>query len=133
MKIKKVVATTAVAGALGFAALGLGSGFSHADPKWPNIPGPPNPPIPGVANWAPGGPPGHNPFGPPGHVKKGFYNVPPGHWNDRARLGIPDVWLPPVELRPDFPDLNTPLKVEWNAEAAAFGVRLSNGAFIAYR
>lgn len=141
MEIKRVAATTAMAGALGFAAFGVGSGFAHADPKWPNIPGPPNPPIPGIANWGPGDPPGHNPFGPPGQVKKDptigvlpnpLYGVPPGHWDNPARVGVPDVWLPPLELRPDFPDLE-PLKVEWNAEANAFGVRLSNGVFIAYR
>ncbi|KUI21842.1 hypothetical protein AU193_05665 [Mycobacterium sp. GA-1285] len=134
MEIKKLAASTAMAGALGFAAFGLGSGFAQADPgpKWPHIPGPPNP-----SHWAPGDPPGHNPFGPPGQVKKDptsqFYGVPPGHWDDRARLGIPDVWLPPVELRPDFPDLTTPLKVEWNAEANAFGVFLADGEFVAFR
>lgn len=144
MEIKKLAATTAMAGALGLSAFALGSGLAQADPgpKWPNIPGPPNPPGPVVSNWVPGDPPGHNPFGPPGQVKKDptigvlpnpFYGVPPGHWDDPARLGIPDVWLPPVELRPDFPDLNTPLKVEWNAEANAFGVTLENGVFIAYR
>lgn len=138
MEIKKLAATTAMAGALGLSAFALGSGLAQADPPRPDIPGP----DPGISNWAPGDPPGHNPFGPPGQVKKDptlgvvpnpFYGVPPGHWDNPARLGIPDVWLPPVELRPDFPDLNTPLKVEWNAEANAFGVTLENGVFIAYR
>ncbi|KUI46486.1 hypothetical protein AU198_02475 [Mycobacterium sp. GA-1199] len=137
MEIKKLAATTAMAGALGLSAFALGSGLAQADPPRPD-PGP----HPGISHWGPGDPPGHNPFGPPGQVKKApeivdgvpnpLYGVPPGHWDNPARLGIPDVWLPPVELRPDFPDLQ-PLKVEWNAEANAFGVTLENGVFIAYR
>nr|WP_090279833.1 hypothetical protein [Mycolicibacterium komanii]CRL75892.1 hypothetical protein CPGR_04240 [Mycolicibacterium komanii] len=139
MEIKKFAATTAMAGALGLSAFALGSGIAQADPG-PKIPGP-HPPGPGISHWAPVGPPGHNPFGPPGQVKKQptlagvpnpLENVPPGHWDDRVRLGIPDVWLPPIDLRPDFPNL-APLKVEWNAEANAFGVVLDNGVFIAYR
>ncbi|OBB44614.1 hypothetical protein [Mycobacterium sp. 852002-51961_SCH5331710] len=139
MEIKKFAATTAMAGALGLSAFALGSGLAQADPG-PNVPGP-NPPGPVISNWAPGDPPGHNPFGPPGQVKQQttiagvpnpLENVPPGHWDDRVRLGIPDVWLPPIDLRPDLPDLDTPLKVEWNAEANAFGVFLTDGRFVAY-
>lgn len=142
MEIKKFAASTAMAGALGLSAFALGSGLAQADPK-PDIPGPPKPPGPSISSWGPGDPPGHNPFGPPGQVKKQpevvegvpnpFEGVPPGHWDNPARVGIPDVWLPPLELRPDLPDLDTPLKVEWNAEANAFGVVLENGVFVAYR
>ena len=125
MEIKKFAATTAMAGALGLSAFALGSGLAQADPgpKFPH----PHPPGPGISHWVPGDPPGHNPFGPPGQVKKDlFQNVPPGHWD------VPAVWLPPLELRPEFPNLE-PLKVEWNAEMNAFGVFLENGVFLAYR
>ena len=84
MNMKKIAASAAIAGALGFGAMGLGSGFAQADPDpfWPI------PPIPGDDVWLPGDPPGHDPWGPPGQVKKDpfingvpnpFYGVPPGH------------------------------------------------------
>ena len=43
MKLKKIAAQTALAGAVGAAALGLGAGLAQADPH-----GPPGPP------WIPG-------------------------------------------------------------------------------
>ena len=139
MEIKKLAATTAMAGALGFAAFGLGNGLAQADPKFP---GPPNPPGPGNGEvWLPGDPPGHNPFGPPGQVKKQptingvpnpFFNVPPGHWDDPAFVGLPGVWLPPIELLPDgVPGLTEPLPLVFNPHVPAWGVWV-NGVFVPY-
>ena len=40
MNLKKIAAQAGIAGALGFAALGVGAGLAHADPpSWP-VPGP---------------------------------------------------------------------------------------------
>ncbi len=49
MKLNKIAATTAMAGALGSAALGIGAGFAQADPSGPGGPGPnvPGPNVPG--------------------------------------------------------------------------------------
>lgn len=131
VRIKKIAATTMMAGALGFAAFGAGSGFAQADPKWPG----PNPPGPGHGDiWLPGDPPGHNPFGPPGQVKKDlFFNVPPGHWGDPAYVGLPPVWLPPIELLPNgIPGLTEPLPLVFNPAAPGWGVWLNNGVFVPY-
>ena len=67
MKLKKLAAQTAMAGALGAAALGLGAGLAQADPHGP--PGPPWIPGPGVNAGAPGNPlpPGQGYLPPPGH------------------------------------------------------------------
>lgn len=125
MKIKTLAATSAMAGALGFAAMGIGSGFAHADPK-------PNPPVPGHDVWRPGDPPGHNPFGPPGQVKKDpalgilpnpLYGVPPGHWDDPGYFGIPTTWLPPNYWGP-------PLRVVFNPNVTAWGVWINDGLFV---
>jgi hypothetical protein len=68
MKLRKIAATAAVTGALGFGAVGLGAGQAqaHPDPWW----------------WDPVPPPGH--IGqivgvPPGHIGH-VVGVPPGHW-----------------------------------------------------
>jgi hypothetical protein len=130
MTMKKIAAGTALAGALGLAALGIGSGFAQADPKVPN------PPIPGDDFWKPG-PPGHNPFGPPGQVKKDryldngapnpFYGVPPGHWDDPAYFGLPTVWLPE-----GIPGVTAPLPLVFNPDATAWGVWIPDGVFIPF-
>lgn len=76
MSLKKIMATTAIAGSLGAAALGLGVGTAQADPwdPWvPHIPG-----VPGVDDWVPDVVP--NP-GAPGVIKNTLCPWdPPGHW-----------------------------------------------------
>ena len=129
MRIEKLAATAAMAGALGLTAFGLGSGTAQADPKWPG----PNPP--GHDDiWLPGDPPGHNPWGPPGQVKKWdtigglpnpFEGVPPGHWDDPAYFGLPVTW------DPDGPGVIGPLPVNWYPDSAAWGVKLDTGVFVA--
>jgi hypothetical protein len=130
MKITTLAATSAMAGALGFAALGIGSGLAQAGPHGPN----PHPPVPGDDVWLPGDPPGHNPIGPPGQVKKdpwvngvpnALYGVPPGHWDDPAYFGIPTTWLPP-----DIPGVTGPLRVVFNPGATAWGVWVNDGLFV---
>ncbi|KUI32989.1 hypothetical protein AU196_11780 [Mycobacterium sp. IS-1742] len=130
MKIKTLAATSAMAGALGFAAMGLGTGVAQAEPNGPK----PNPPVPGDDVWLPGDPPGHNPFGPPGQVMKDpavgvapnpLYGVPPGHWDDPAYFGIPTVWLPP-----GIPGVTEPLRVVFNPAVTAWGVWVNDGLFV---
>jgi hypothetical protein len=53
MKLKKITAEAALAGAIGFAALGAAAGLANADPMWPV---PPPPPVP-APMWAPPAPP----------------------------------------------------------------------------
>lgn len=71
MIAKKIVGTAAIVGALGAAALGVGTVVAQANPG-PRIPGPPGPHI--VDN-------GHgNPL-PPGQIKQVCpWQSPPGHW-----------------------------------------------------
>jgi hypothetical protein len=133
MTMKKIAAGTVMAGALGLATLGIGSGLAHADPKLPP------PPVPGDGVWSPGQPPGHNPFGPPGQVKKEpfigdvpgvpnpFYGVPPGHWDDPGYFGLPVTWLPP-----GIPGVTEPLRLLWNPNANAWGVWVNDDLFIPY-
>ncbi|KUI35431.1 hypothetical protein AU195_11270 [Mycobacterium sp. IS-1496] len=131
MKIKTLAATSAMAGALGFAAMGIGTGLAQAEPNGPK----PNPPVPGDDVWLPGDPPGHNPFGPPGRVMNApeavdgvpnwLNGVPPGHWDDPAYFGIPTTWLPP-----GIPNLPAPLPVVFNPDATAWGVWVNDGRFI---
>jgi hypothetical protein len=109
-----------MAGALAFAAFGA-SGVAQADPKWPG----PNPP--GHDDiWMPGDPPGHNPFGPPGQVKNDlFFNVPPGHWNDPAFVGLPVDWIPTIDVLPvGVPVPATPLPLVFNPAESTWGVWL---------
>lgn len=44
MNLKKIAGTTALTGALGAAALGVGSGWAQADPDWID----PDIPVPGI-------------------------------------------------------------------------------------
>jgi hypothetical protein len=96
MDIKKMIGTATLAGALGAAALGLGTGIAQADPKDRD----PNPPA--VDDVDVSAPPGHigQLFGtPPGQLKKQptitvtvddqevtidnpFEGRPPGQWDD---------------------------------------------------
>lgn len=121
MKIKTFAAGVSIAVGMGLGAV-ASAGVVSADPGNDDI-------------WLPGDPPGQNPIGPPGQVKQApgpFYDVPPGHWGDPARVGLPAFWLPPVELLPaGFPLPPGPLPVVWNAGTNSFGVWLSNGVFIA--
>jgi hypothetical protein len=76
MNLKRIAATATMAGALGFAAVGLGAGLAQADDDWWWDPVPP----PGVVGDVVGVPPGqiaHIPFVPP-----------PGHWDK------PWKWFP---------------------------------------
>lgn len=69
MNLKKMAATATMAGALGFAAAGLGAGTAQADPHcW----------------WVPNSLEGPGPgcLAPPGHLKQAGFGSP-GHW---------DVW-----------------------------------------
>jgi hypothetical protein len=110
MRLTKIAAGAAVAGALGLGAIG-GAGFAQAKP---HDPGPCD--VLGADCWVPGDPPGHNPFGPPGQVMKGdpyvpgLTGVPPGHWGE--------VWAP----WPGAPDL----PVVWNNDILAWGVWLAD-------
>jgi hypothetical protein len=65
MKLKKIAAGAAAAGALGFASMGLGAGQANADDDW--------------WWWEPVPPPGHL-VPSPGHVGQ-WVGVPPGHWD----------------------------------------------------
>jgi len=55
MKVKKVIAASVLAGALGMAATGFGVAVASADPPPPPGPGQPGPPPPGM-----GGPGDHS-------------------------------------------------------------------------
>lgn len=68
MVLKKIAVAASTAGALGFAAIGLGAGQANADPDW-RIPIPP----PGIVGHIVGVPPGHI-----GHLP---FVPPPGHWD----------------------------------------------------
>jgi hypothetical protein len=112
MRLRNFAAQAALAGALGAAALGLGTGLAQADPKVP--PGPPWIQGPGVNPGAPGNPllPGQG------------YFPPPGHRGDID--GVIPVWAPP----PPPPPFWAPwLPVVWNADLPAWGV-WRNGGFI---
>ena len=93
MNLKKMAATASVAGTLGgAAALGLGTGVVHADPKFPV---PPIPPVPGPPAPDVGAPPVEVPRGPNLNVPPG--QVPPG----------PPAFAPPVDVPPG-PPANVP-------------------------
>ncbi|OBG35318.1 hypothetical protein [Mycobacterium sp. E3198] len=150
MKLNKIAATAAMAGALGSAALGIGAGLAQADPNGPNVPGPgpnvPGPNMPGnnvPGNNGPGqngpGPyapicnpgaplgPGANCNGPGTPLPPGQGGAPPpGHYNDPGRYGLPATWVPPV----GDPD-GTQLPVVYNPQLGQWGVNTSAG-FQAY-
>lgn len=125
MNMKKMAAGAAMAGALGFSALGF-SGVAQAKPHSPD------PCIPVVNCWVPGDPPGHNPYGPPGQVKKGnpavagLTGVPPGHWGDPTYVGLPRTWLPYNWMNLGIP---YPLNVVWNPDLEDWGVWWANQFF----
>jgi hypothetical protein len=105
MSYTKTAAKAALAGALGFAAIGLGTGLAQADP-----------PVPPPAPWpvpAPDYGPGAN-VGAPGNP------MPPGHRDD---LVVP-LWAPPAPPPPWWAPW---LPVEWNAEIGAWGVWWNGG------
>ncbi|MGV0768655.1 hypothetical protein [Mycobacterium syngnathidarum] len=66
--MKKCAAAVAAAGALSFAALGLGAGLANADDNW-WVPTPPPGVVGDVVNV------------PPGQISHLPYVPPPGHWN----------------------------------------------------
>ncbi|MCT7656846.1 hypothetical protein [Mycobacterium deserti] len=75
MNIKKMTASAAIAGALGFAAVGLGAGQAQADDWWWEPPGPGHfIPSPGHIGQLPFVPP-------PGHIAQLPGVPPPGHWD----------------------------------------------------
>ncbi|SOJ55441.1 hypothetical protein MSIMFB_02927 [Mycobacterium simulans] len=115
MKLKKVAASTAIAGGFAFGALGFGAGLAQADPYDP-VP----PPVP----ICPGGP-GVNCDGagtplPPG--QRGA--PPPGHYNDPVSYGLPAVWMPPNSV--------VAYPIVWNPEVSAWGVYVPGGPFVPY-
>ncbi|MDT5184274.1 MAG: hypothetical protein QOI29_2432 [Mycobacterium sp.] len=66
MKLKKIAAGAAVAGALGFASVGVGAGQAQADDWcWWGWCGPPQ------GHWVPS----------PGHIGQIPFVPPPGHWD----------------------------------------------------
>lgn len=93
MNVKRIAVTTAMAGALGVAALGLGAGTAQADKRGNDWCGP-------VLCRDLQGPPGQAGVGPPGQFKKQFFipgtlipnpvfGVPPGRWDDRLGIWVP--------------------------------------------
>jgi hypothetical protein len=110
MHLKKFAAEATLAGAVGFAALGAGTGLAHADPFWPT---PPPPPIPAPGPGANVGWPG-NPL-PPGQN----YQPPPGHADD-----VVPVWAPPAPPPPPWAPWT---QVVWNAEVQGWGVWWNGG------
>ncbi|HTY34138.1 hypothetical protein [Mycobacterium sp.] len=145
MKLNKMAATAAMAGALGSAALGIGAGFAQADPNGPNMPGPgpnvPGPNVPGANVPGPNGPgqgpvpgqpicnggPGVNCNQPGSPLPPGQGGAPPpGHYNDPGSYGLPATWVPPV----GDPD-GTQLPVVFNPQVGQWGVNTSAG-FQAY-
>lgn len=125
MKLNKMAATAAMAGALGSAALGIAAGVAQADPDGPNVPGPvpgPNVPGPGQVPVCHGGP-GTNCNGPGTPLPPGQRGAPPpGHYNDPVGYGLPATWSPP-----EFPDGNYP--VVYNPTVSAWGVYAADGQF----
>jgi hypothetical protein len=139
MRLNRIAASAAIAGALTSGALGLGAGLAQADPNGPNVPGPvpgPNVPGPNVPDrdgpgpYVPGQPicnggPGVNCNGPgtplpPG--QRGF--PPPGHYNDPIGYGLPARGMPPGQPV-DYPVVFNPAVNQW-------GVFLPGGQFVAY-
>jgi len=118
MKLKRIAASAAMAGAITTGALGFGAGLAQADPHGPNPPGP-NPPGPiclggpGVNCNGPGTPL------PPG--QRGF--PPPGHYNDPISYGLPPTFIPV--------GFNTPFPVVFNPDVGAWGVFTPDGVFVA--
>lgn len=140
MRLNRIAASAAIAGALTSGVLGLGAGLAQADPNGPNVPGPvPGPNVPG-----PGSVPGQNVPGPgiPGQPicnggpgvncngpgtplppgQRGF--PPPGHYNDPIGYGLPARWMPPGQPV-DYPVVFNPAVNQW-------GVFLPGGQFVAY-
>ncbi|BBY10138.1 hypothetical protein MMARJ_08780 [Mycobacterium marseillense] len=141
MRLNRIAASAAIAGALTSGALGVGAGLAQADPNGPNVPGPvPGPNVPG-----PGPVPGQNVPGPmPGQGvpicnagpgvnctapgtplppgQNGF--PPPGHYNDPIGYGLPARWMPPGQPG-DYPVVFNPGVNQW-------GVFLPDGQFVAY-
>ena len=147
MKLNKIAATAAMAGALGSAALGIGAGLAQGDPNGPNgpnVPGPnvpgPNVPgqnvpgqnVPGQGPNLPGQPicnggPGVNCNGPGSPLPPGQNGFPPpGHYNDPGSYGLPATWVPPV----GDPE-GTQLPVVFDPQLGQWGVNTSTG-FQAY-
>jgi hypothetical protein len=80
MNLKRIAAGAAIAGALGFTAVGLGAGTANAAP-----------PAPAVAGWQQdhGGHWGHRGDG-------GDWNNGGGYWGDRGNWGPGPGWAPCV-------------------------------------
>lgn len=108
MNLKKIAAQAGIAGALGFAALGVGAGFAHADPAQP-WPGPGVPGAPGAPghdrDWG-ARPADRDDFHGPG------YPVDRDDWHGRwvnppwGQGAPPWGWGPPPH--PDWDDAHLP-------------------------
>jgi hypothetical protein len=69
MRLKKIAAGAAVAGALAFGSIGIGAGQAQADEWGPWVPW-----VPHVDDWVP------NPLAPGQLAKWCPWHSPPGHW-----------------------------------------------------
>ncbi|VEG54977.1 Uncharacterised protein [Mycolicibacterium aurum] len=122
-QFKKFATGAVVAAALGSTLVGVGAGIAQAKPGHGND-----------DFWVPGDPPGHNPFGPPGQVAKGnppvigLTGVPPGHWGEPVRYGLPPVWRPYNWVDLGIRDLQP---LVWNPGTNSWGIWW-NGLFIGY-
>lgn len=151
MKLNKIAATAAMAGALGSAALGIGAGLAQADPNGPNVPGPgpnvPGPNVPGQNVPGPNGPgqgqgqvpgnvpgqpicnpsPGVNCHGPGSPLPPGQRDAPPpGHYNEPTRYGLPPTWTYNGQ---DLPVVYDPGHNAWGVNASdGFHVYTGPGA-----
>ena len=115
MRLNRIAASAAIAGALTSGALGVGAGLAQAHPNDPF------PPVPGCNG------PGVNCNGPGNPLPPGQRGAPPpGHWNDPVGYGLPATWTPP--------NAPVPYPVVWNPNEQAWGVYLTpNGAFVRYQ
>ncbi|MEE6177405.1 hypothetical protein [Mycobacterium sp. 050134] len=139
MKLNKMAATAAMAGALGSAALGIGAGIAQADPNGPgpggpnvpgpNVPGPNGPgqqPGPGYVPICNPGAPGVNCTRPGTPLPPGQHGTPPpGQYNDPQGYGLPATWVNP----PNYPVGEYP--IFFNPDVGQWGATI-NGQFVVY-
>jgi hypothetical protein len=135
MDMKKLTASVATAGLLGFGGLGMAAGLAQADP--PANPGNSNGQGDGNGNAprpAPITGPGVNAGDPGNPLPPGLgYLPPPGHGGPLPQntfvLGEAPSWvitpvLPPegAPLQPELPEWAAGLSVVWNPDLQAWGV-----------
>jgi hypothetical protein len=120
MKLKKIAAGTALAGALGFGALGVGAGLAQADPPWP-----PGPNVPGPGWDHDNGWRGDHDWraNHDWRADRGDWDGVPADWNN--------FWGPPpwASVPPPAPIWAPGLAVVWNPDVGGWGV-WNSGIFI---